>query len=324
MRLNQNIIKVRGVLFLTLLLLILISANSFAYVNWNIKVDGRVTYENKRLSGAVVTLMQNSRKIQEIITPLSGKFIFVLKPGNEYLIEVSKPGFVQKILSFSTKNIPDEVVADGFPTFPVEISLFEDIEGLNTSILDYPVGRIAYSLVYDEFGIDRNYARSIEADLQALYKQLRLLRRELAKMQNRGDGQSVAIIEESDLSDSEFGNFKLNTSSADQIDFENYNYTKKALVLVTSIHLLEAQKEKLKNELKETETQVISYKSFTENNYQVDVKTLSIGSKIVEYKKIIQPWGAVFYFKDGASITKHIYLLETGNKDLVVINAVKF
>ena len=305
---TQNILKAGGVKAITFLVLLFVTVSSFAYTNWEIRVDGRVSKDGERLGGAMVTLMKNSRILQEVRTPENGKFIFVLRPGVDYLIKVSKPGHVSKKLIFSTKNVPEELIAEGFPIFPVEISLFEEIQGLDVSILEYPVGRIAFSELDNDFQIDREYARNIHNELVVLYKEYKALRKELARLEKG----AVEVLEQSQ------------NTKVSELESKGPGETESTLELTTSIQLLNVRRERIRRDIYRVRYQILNVESYSANGVETEIKSLYKKNKVVKYKKITQPWGVDYYFKDGASITKHIFLLETDPDLLLKSKVFKF
>lgn len=157
------------------------SSGAVSQKDWTVEVDGKTTNAGKALAGAVITLLQNSVKSEKVTTSSNGRFKLTLKPDNDYLIVVSKEGHVSKRISFSTKNVPENKVGRGFPPFPIEVSIFEKIEGLDVSILDKPIGKIAYYKKGNNFDYDEAYTASIQARLQKLKGELKVKRKE-AKM----------------------------------------------------------------------------------------------------------------------------------------------
>jgi len=305
----QNILKSINGRVPVLLLLLFVTVSSFGYTNWEIRVDGRVTKDSERLAGAMVTLMKNSRIIQEIRTPENGKFIFILRPGVDYLIKVSKPGYVSKKLIFSTKNVSEDLIADGFPAFPIEVSLFEEMKGLDVSILEYPVGRIAFSEIDNDFQIDRVYAKNIHNELTVLYKELKALRKEMALLDKE---RETALALEKSLAKAELQEAILEEAE------------EKTIELTTSIELLKEKRERIRKDIHRVKYQILNVDTYTENGVEIQVKSLYKRNKVFEYRKITQPWGTSFYFKDGASITRHIFLLETDPDLLLESKVFKF
>jgi hypothetical protein len=89
-------------------------------------------------------------------------------PLNKNLkVEVVKKGFVSKSIAINTK-IP-ESKKDAF-SFYCEISIFEEIKGLDVTVLNSPIAKINYSSSLNGFQYDVNYTNKINGELMNLYK----------------------------------------------------------------------------------------------------------------------------------------------------------
>ena len=154
--------------------------SAISQAEWDVEIDGRVTKGNKRLSGVTVVLLENSKKVKQVLTPANGVFNFILNPDNDYLIVMSKSGHVSKRIAFSTKNVPSKTVGGGFPSYPMEISLFEEVEGLNVSILKQPVAKYVFSKKEDDFIYDEAYSKSIQNEMSKMMKELEVKKKEAA------------------------------------------------------------------------------------------------------------------------------------------------
>src|SRR5690606_14839137 len=118
---------------------------------WKLDVNGRVKNEDsgKRFEGVTITVKRNGVVWKTITTPANGEFVLELPPDAVYLVEFSKPGFTTKRMEFSTKNVPPEDAKYGFG-FPMEMVLFEEVEGLDVSILDKPIAKVAFDPTYGD------------------------------------------------------------------------------------------------------------------------------------------------------------------------------
>ncbi len=149
----------------------LFSFDAISQVGWDVVVDGAVYKGNKELGDAVVTLFENSVEVDEIITSGDGVFNFALLPGNDYLIVVAKSGYVSKRMSIAMTGLPMEDTRMAFlPWITFDISLFENIEGLDVSVLDKPVAKWVYDEGEDEFVHDEEYAKSIRTETERFIK----------------------------------------------------------------------------------------------------------------------------------------------------------
>jgi len=130
------------------------------------------------LEGAIVQLfkVKGNQKISSTPTGPNGRFKFQFEPNQEYLVKVCKQGYVCKIISVSTMNVVlnGEVISNY--KFDATIELFEEIKGVDYSILDKPIGQIFYneSLKVFEWTADpftRSKIEELEEEVQKKQKE---------------------------------------------------------------------------------------------------------------------------------------------------------
>jgi len=140
---------------------------------WTLDVMGSVKKEetNKRLEGATITVKRNGAVFKTLTSPETGKFEVALLPDAIYVIEFSMPGHVTKRIELSTKNVPPEDAKFGFD-FPMEMNLFEPIEGLDVSILNQPIAKVAFNPATGYMDYDPEYTKSIQKELDRLKTEL--------------------------------------------------------------------------------------------------------------------------------------------------------
>ncbi|HIA36224.1 MAG TPA: carboxypeptidase regulatory-like domain-containing protein [Flavobacteriales bacterium] len=308
-------------------MLILLALSALADENWVLLVDGRVTSDNKKLQGAVVSLIKNTRIVQEIVTMDDGHFVFVLKPDNEYVIEVSKKGYVSKSIYFSTRNVPEEILYTLLePEFPVEITLFRALEGLNASVLNEPVGRILYSPKLDDFAVDLDYAKKIQPELRQLSRDLKLGNKEMDKLatykkkDKTDDLDSFADEQSVYFNNMDIAEVVISAEKNRIKDIENES----GLSIITGLILLDSKRKELKEQLSGLVGRLVSIESFFEGRRKILIRIINKDAINIEYKRVTQPWGAKFYFKDGTSITEHIFQLESDVEELLKPRVLKF
>jgi tetratricopeptide (TPR) repeat protein len=140
---------------------------------WTLDVMGSVKKDetNKRMEGATLTIKRNGSVWKTITSESNGKFLASLPPDAIYMIEFSKPGHVTKRIELSTKNVPPEDAKYGFD-FPMEMNLFEKMDGLDVSILDKPIGKVAFDPATGYMNFNEAYTKSIKKELDRLKVQL--------------------------------------------------------------------------------------------------------------------------------------------------------
>ena len=140
---------------------------------WTLDVMGSVKKEetNKRLEGATITVKRNGAVFKTLTSPETGKFEVSLLPDAVYVIEFSMPGHVTKRIELSTKNVPPEDAKFGFD-FPMEMNLFEPMDGLDVSILNQPIAKVAFNPATGYMDYDPEYTKSIQKELDRLKTEL--------------------------------------------------------------------------------------------------------------------------------------------------------
>ena len=133
---------------------------------WTLDVVGTVKKEEtkKRMEGAVITIKRNGSVWKTLNPPANGKFEAALTPNAVYIIEFSKPGHVTKRMQLSTKNVPEEDSKYGFE-FPLEMNLFEKVDGLDVSILNKPIAKIEFNPETGYMDYDPVYTKLIKKEL---------------------------------------------------------------------------------------------------------------------------------------------------------------
>src|ERR1043166_8008983 len=118
--------------------------------NWVMPVDGKVMVGVQKAAGAIITLYKNGTQQQQVVTTSNGKFSFELLPNAEYIIAVTKPGYVTKKFKIVTANVPaDRADAGNFNPFEPDVTLFEmptapEISKRVEAILSQPIAIYQY------------------------------------------------------------------------------------------------------------------------------------------------------------------------------------
>jgi len=158
-----------------MLSIILIQGQGLAQSDFNVVIDSKVLKRNKPLEGAVVLLLEDGNKTDEIVTPGNGDFSFSLSFNHEYIVVISKTGHASKKVSISTNNIPEGTFEKKFvPVIEFDVELFEKIEGLDVSILDKPIAKWIFDTGENQFVHDAAYTKSIKAEADKLRKELQI------------------------------------------------------------------------------------------------------------------------------------------------------
>jgi hypothetical protein len=121
----------------------------------------------KPLDSALITIYNGDVPYSELWTNKKGKCSFKLPLDKNFVIQVAKVGFVTKSVAVYTKVPVDkrEVYVFNF-----DVDLFEVVNGLDVSILNNPIAKVAYHLADENFGYDVAYTNKINLDLKKMYK----------------------------------------------------------------------------------------------------------------------------------------------------------
>lgn len=167
----RKIVTYRLIGFAIVCMFMLQAQSSIA--QWTLDVMGTVKKEEtkKRMEGATITIKRNGTVWKTVASLASGKFEASLLPGAVYVIEFSKPGHVTKRIEMSTKNVPPDDAKYGFD-FPMEMVLFEKMDGLDVSILNQPIAKVAFNPETGYMDYDPAYTKSIKKELERLKQEL--------------------------------------------------------------------------------------------------------------------------------------------------------
>lgn len=158
--------------------------------DWVMDVDGKVFVQGQKVAGAVVTLFRNGQQIQQVVTTNNGRFSFSLPPNGEFIIAVTKPGYITKKFKIVTANVPpDRAQAGQFNPFEPDVTLFEmptspEISKRVEAILSQPIAIYQYIPAENNFNYDEKYTEAIQsklAELAELQKQAEKEMQEKAK-----------------------------------------------------------------------------------------------------------------------------------------------
>jgi hypothetical protein len=148
---------------------------------------GRVTeFDDKKqkdvpLADCSVNLYKGTTMISTNPTSSGGKFKVRIPHDGDYVIQITKPGYITKRIAINTFNVPDDRTHAPFAEFDVDIDLFKLFPGLDYSVLNNPIARIIYNPTpsVDDFDYDRVYTAQIQAELDKLKELARQAREKL-------------------------------------------------------------------------------------------------------------------------------------------------
>ncbi len=144
--------------------------------------------ESKLLDSVLVTIYNGDIPYSEIWTNKKGKCSFKLPLDKSLTIQVSKKGFVTKSISVNSKVPFDD--RDAF-NFSCDVDIFEEINGLDVTILKSSIARITYSPSLGKFQYDISYTNKVNVELKKMYKKYYKLQ-EMQKDSIRASGSQMS------------------------------------------------------------------------------------------------------------------------------------
>jgi hypothetical protein len=115
-------------------------------------------YTEKPLKKVSVDVFdRHSKALIHALTDKEGNYFFNLPLENPetYLVRISYPGYIHKLYSISTLNIPDEQRRTKFPVIQADLGLSEKISGVDYTFLDKPLNHYYYDSVKNNYTYDK-------------------------------------------------------------------------------------------------------------------------------------------------------------------------
>lgn len=126
--------------------------------------------EGNKIEGASVIVLQDGAEIENVRTGRNGRFGLYLDFNHEFSIVISKNGFVTKNIYVNTHNVPEDLQAFGFEFGAIIVDLFKEMDGVDYSILEKPIGKLYYEPNVEQFVTDNAYTREIQKGIEELEK----------------------------------------------------------------------------------------------------------------------------------------------------------
>jgi len=133
------------------------SAQSFC----QFAVRGEVICDNSSANDVIVDLSHADKN--EVLDVRAGRFFSQLKWNQTYYFSFKKPGFVSKVIEFSTQ-VPEDFPKELLQPYLLQVRLFPVFEGVDTVFFEKPVAKIRFDKSLRDFSDDRDYS------LQVRYK----------------------------------------------------------------------------------------------------------------------------------------------------------
>jgi len=159
-------------------LFLLFSAFTFAQPVTKLAIDGIVKDEENGnpLENSIVEVMLNGAVVKTMITTVTGKFVFDVDPEIEYVLRCSKTKYVSKMVTISTKGVSEIITTTETFKFPIAVRLFKEMEGLDVSVLNSPIGAIFFDKSARDFDytVDKILKKRLEKLQEEVEQKLKM------------------------------------------------------------------------------------------------------------------------------------------------------
>ncbi len=187
--------KIIQISFLILTLLSCLTSFSQIEVPFFVKT---ANYHTKKFeSGITVKAISEGNTILTLISDSKGDAVLHLPIGKQYRIELSKPGKITRFVNVDYAQLKDTIKEeDADPRGEVEISLFDDVQGVDYSfIINNPATNFTYDLnlgVYFDENLAVKTIKEVERILNIIQKARAEEQRKLEE-QNQKEKEQAAI-----------------------------------------------------------------------------------------------------------------------------------
>lgn len=114
-------------------------------------------------TGLTIKLYCGSKEIVRIDSTEYEKIYFTLQRGQYYTIEISKPGYVSRLVGIST-TIPGSVPLKPIFRFEYEVEMLKEADAGNDFYLDFPVALVSYNSKSECFEHNKKYTTFIKRE----------------------------------------------------------------------------------------------------------------------------------------------------------------
>lgn len=138
--------------------------------------QGNVYENNFDIVGALIQVYDRGKVVNSTTTDNGGYYALELDLGSDYVIVISKEGYISKRFTVNTMDVPEEYAERHFSGINVDVVLHKRMEGVDYSIMEKPLNKYAYNPDKINFEYDLAYLQQVKIELEAVYEAERLAR----------------------------------------------------------------------------------------------------------------------------------------------------
>lgn len=129
-------------------------------------MEALVTDDGKKMSGAVVEVFRNGKFVEKVLTDGKGRADIAMSAGFVYTITISGNGMITKKIEVDTKSTPTDLSEPLY--YPAEVDIFNKVDGIDYSILNQPIGKIAFNPELGDFSADESHTKKVQSALKKM------------------------------------------------------------------------------------------------------------------------------------------------------------
>ena len=126
----------------------------------SVLLRGLVYNDKNRVKNVEVNVFKDNELIKKVKAK-TNRFRTYLPTHSKLTITISSEGYHTKSFIFDT-NLPSNVAKIPDYSFDIDIFKEEELEGINTSFLDFPVGLVSYNEKKQEFIRNKKYSKQMK------------------------------------------------------------------------------------------------------------------------------------------------------------------
>lgn len=149
-----------------------------------LRFQGSVSDDRSDLSGVSIQISKGGKVVNNVITDGAGNYHFELPLGGDFLITVSKEGYVSKKFTVSTMGVPPEKAITKFPIIEASLTLFKRLEGIDYSLLNQPLNKYYYNVDKDNFEFDKNHLEQMLKGMETIKVQEKEIKNKEKELEN--------------------------------------------------------------------------------------------------------------------------------------------
>ena len=160
----------------------------------NLNFEGTISDEKSRIIGATILVTQGPKEFLKISSDAVGSYAFSLPLGAQYLVTISKDGYIAKKYTVNTLGVPPEKSTKKFPNILASLTLLKPLEGVDYSLLKQPLNKYYYNPDKDNFEYDKAYLDQMLAGLEAIKE----AEKEIKNAEKEKEGNYLSALKQAD------------------------------------------------------------------------------------------------------------------------------